>query len=130
MAQLGQVIAPPAAIYVPLRRWVDEFAGKVRAGVTAYQRETGNGVSPTSWWRSSAHNASVGGAPGSQHQLGLAIDLVPIAPDQAAQRVLLWRALSRAGLVAIVESDHVHAQNASAGIWDAVIAEAKRRRLI
>lgn len=65
----------------------------------------GAGVSGTvtSWWRSSAKNASVGGVRNSLHLYGLAIDYVPRRTwreDEAAFRA--------AGLRVLNEGDHLH----------------------
>jgi hypothetical protein len=116
------VLPPPPELlrYPVLARWVSDFRRRVNVGVGAY----GGRVAVTSWWRSSARNAAAGGAALSQHLLGLAVDLVAGSPLELA------RALERAGVVVVVERDHVHAQSARAGIWDAVIREALRRRLI
>lgn len=58
----------------------------------------------TSWWRSIARNANVGGDPNSQHLLALAVDIRSNRPTSTVQ------SLRRAGLVAVDEGDHVHAQ--------------------
>jgi hypothetical protein len=58
----------------------------------------------TSWWRSIGENARVGGNPRSQHLAGLAWDLA--APNPA----VLAAQLRHAGLVVVVEADHVHVQ--------------------
>jgi len=63
------------------------------------------GVSISSWYRSPADNARVGGEPRSQHLLGIAIDLPLTNPNrQVAGR------LQRSGFQIISESDHWHAQ--------------------
>jgi hypothetical protein len=58
----------------------------------------------TSWWRSSARNAAVGGVPSSLHLYGLAIDYVPPRSD--------WRldeqTFRAAGLRVLNEGDHLH----------------------
>jgi len=64
---------------------------------------------PTSWWRSEAQNRAVGGATDSQHLFGFALDIVAARPDRIEQ-------LAReAGLIAVVEMDHVHVQLFPAG---------------
>lgn len=64
----------------------------------------GRSIQPTSWFRTRAENAAVGGVPTSLHLLGLAVDFVG---DQAAlNRVRgIWRAI---GLTALDEGDHLH----------------------
>jgi hypothetical protein len=66
-----------------------------RAGVTG---------TVTSWWRSSAKNAAVGGVASSLHLYGLAIDYVPARnawrSDEAAFRAQ--------GLRVLNEGDHLH----------------------
>lgn len=64
----------------------------------------------TSWFRDRAENARVGGAEYSQHRLGFAIDLVTADPRAIAQR------MRDAGLVPVVEGDHVHVQAFRAGV--------------
>lgn len=67
---------------------------------------------PTSWWRSASHNAEVGGAPHSQHLLGLAFDVGgPGSPDDIASRASSWWP----GPV-VIERDHVHLQLLPAGV--------------
>lgn len=66
-----------------------------------------HGASVTSWQRSPAHNARVGGRPDSFHLEGLAVDLV--LEDQTRMQALLADARS-AGLEAVVEDDHVHVE--------------------
>jgi hypothetical protein len=63
----------------------------------------------TSWWRSDADNARVGGAPTSQHRLGLALDITypGLTPAQLGARLASPFATD---VVIVVEDDHVHAQ--------------------
>lgn len=74
---------------------IRRFVARVeRAGVTG---------TVTSWWRSSAKNAQVGGVASSLHLYGLAIDYVPRRTwreDEAAFRA--------AGLRVLNEGDHLH----------------------
>lgn len=111
---------PPPGLARPLAPWIAELRGALRA----IGRER---VSWVNWWRSSSHNARVGGAPTSQHLLGLAVDVVPIEPRARAR---IAQALRTAGLVVIDEGDHLHVQLSAAGTWDAVIARAKARGLL
>ena len=72
--------------------------------VVLIARGTGVSVAVTSWFRSQAENARVGGSPTSLHLAGLALDLV--GTPQALQTVAsVWRAI---GFQAIFESDHLH----------------------
>ncbi len=67
---------------------------------------------PTSWYRDRATNVRVGGAARSQHLLGFAVDFD--LPDRAEYaRFARWS--QALGLVAVVESDHVHTQVFRAG---------------
>ena len=65
------------------------------------------GASVTSWKRTTAHNAVVGGVAFSAHLLGLAVDVVYDEPGQ-----LIWRTrwAERLGLRLIAEGDHDHLQ--------------------
>lgn len=63
--------------------------------------------SVTSWWRSPAHNAKVGGQPSSKHLLGLAVDLVL---DPGVDRVQLITTARAWGLAVLDEGDHLHVQ--------------------
>jgi len=65
--------------------------------------------SVTSWVRTPRRNAAVSGHPESVHQLGLAVDLVPDF-DTPGKYAEIARDARRLGLVAQVESDHVHVQ--------------------
>ena len=70
------------------------------------------GVEPTSWYRDSSHNRSVGGNADSQHLLGFAVDLA----GSRSQLQALARAARSAGLTAVDEGDHVHVQAFPAGV--------------
>ena len=67
---------------------------------------------PTSWYRTRARNVAAGGAELSQHRLGFAVDWVP---PRRADYERFARAARAAGLIAVVESDHVHTQVFRAG---------------
>ena len=89
------------------RLWIDWGDALLRA-----EQSLAGDVVVTSWWRSAATNARVGGASTSQHLLGTAFDVV--GPDPGA----IARAFASAGFVVIPESDHVHVQ-----AWPAGFAE-------
>lgn len=78
-----------------------EFFTKVDALCALYR------CSVTSWWRTEARNAAVGGSPKSKHLGGWAFDLVPDNPDKHDVLVDAAHAL---GLWAVNEGDHVHVQ--------------------
>jgi Peptidase M15 len=64
-------------------------------------------ASVTSWWRSARHNASLpGSVPNSQHQLGLAIDLVFDGPEPSKAELAPF--LSRTMQDVRSEPGHVH----------------------
>jgi len=69
----------------------------------------------SSWWRSPQINREVGGAPESQHLLGLAVDVVVGRPGDAVVN------LQNAGLVAVDEGTHVHLQRFTAGVVGPVV---------
>ena len=99
---------------VPPREFFFAFPRQI-----SYVAQVGNallgefpGAVPTSWWRDETNNARVGGAPESQHLLGFAFDVDPGDLRESAQIALRLRS---AGLIAVVESDHVHAQLFPAG---------------
>lgn len=64
-------------------------------------------VSVTSWFRSRAHNAKVGGKPTSKHLQGLAVDLVL---DPGVDKVRLITTARAWGLAVLDEGDHLHVQ--------------------
>lgn len=61
-------------------------------------------VGISSWYRTPAQNAAVGGRPDSLHLQGLAIDLVG-DDDELGQIEGIWRAI---GFDAVDEGDHLH----------------------
>jgi len=67
-------------------------------------------LTATSWWRSAARNAAVGGHPYSQHLVGWALDVAGPDQQQFAKRA------RQLGLIAVQEADHVHVQLFPAGI--------------
>lgn len=69
----------------------------------------------TSWYRDHAKNASVGGAPRSQHLLALAFDVVlPESQIEGFVETCRWM-----GLHPVRERDHVHVQRYEAGLLPA-----------
>jgi peptidase M15-like protein len=62
-------------------------------------------VSITSWGRTKAHNAAVGGSTNSKHLLWLAVDLV-LDADVDKKKLLQW--IEDNGLMAIDEHTHIH----------------------
>lgn len=77
---------------------------------------SGQDVRITSWYRSPGHNREVGGAAGSQHLIGTALDLV--GPDAARA----GEALRAEGFYVIDEGDHIHAQAFDASVARPLIA--------
>lgn len=76
----------------------------------------------TSFIRSPATNARVGGRPGSYHLVGLAADFVLPAADRG--RFLAWvRATWPAGMDVVDEGDHIHIE------WEDVTATPLARNL-
>jgi len=80
-------------------------------------------ATPSSWWRSVAENAGVGGHPYSQHLLATAADFVAARGWTNEE---LAAAARRAGLIAIDEGDHVHLQLFPAGTLDSIVDYARR----
>ncbi len=72
----------------------------------------GPSIRLTSWYRDEVTNRRVGGAPDSQHLLGLALDLIGKELD-LRQLVLQVRAV---GVIAVREPRHVHLQALPAGV--------------
>lgn len=67
----------------------------------------GTHASVTSWYRTRAHNAAVGGVDRSPHCYGLGADVVYDPGGDQAQRATLAAEL---GLHRIIERDHDHLQ--------------------
>ena len=98
--------SPPAQLVSQIDRLAPGFwSAWSRAVSTAYGRAP---FQVTSWWRSRAYNAEVGGAEASQHLLGVAFDVVPAT--RAVQS-----ALAAVGFITVNEGDHIHAQPWPAG---------------
>jgi len=100
------VSSPPAELVRRLSNvgagfLLPEFVRRVIAGAP-------EGTFLTSWWRSPAENARVGGAAQSQHLWAAAADLGGDFREIA-------RGMRRQGLIAIEEADHVHVQAWPAG---------------
>lgn len=98
------VEAPPPSIVWTVERFAPGFWRAFLAALwQAYHQQP---FRVTSWWRSPAHNAEVGGDADSQHQLGTAVDVVPAAAGEA---------LRAAGFVVVPYVSHAHAQAFMAG---------------
>jgi len=93
------MVTPPPASYLrhaELGAAIRRFVARVeRAGLTG---------TVTSWYRSPARNASVGGVASSLHLYGLAIDYVPRRGAWSSDSARL-RAV---GLRVLNEGDHLH----------------------
>lgn len=76
-----------------------------------------NNLTCTSWYRTPAENAAVGGHKFSQHQVGWAIDVTGPVTDQQwfGKRARL------AGLHVVHEDDHTHIQLVGAGVLQALL---------
>jgi len=103
------VEAPPREIILTWERW---FPGFWRGFSNALRRgvQIGGPLQATSWFRSVADNAGVGGDRFSQHLGGVALDLVADNPRRSAE------ALRGAGLLVVEEFDHLHVQTFPAGV--------------
>lgn len=95
---------PPENLLVPLAPIYDYLFR--RLGVISQADPT---LLLTSWYRTEATNAAVGGSPESQHLLGFAVDVETDFPEQVEQ---FARGL---GLIGVNEFDHVHLQIFPAG---------------
>lgn len=100
---MSSVLAPPPAIVAHTQALLPgayrEFL--LRAVFAAMG---GGRVRPTSWWRDPSRNREVGGHIDSQHQIGLALDLVADDPERVLDEA---HAL---GIVGVDEGTHVHLQ--------------------
>lgn len=104
---------PPPEQMAQTGALAEETERRVRAALAEFGRLNPGAVAVvTSWWRSSAHNAAVGGAPWSQHRLGTAMDVAPLDTHFLE---CLAGALRRAGLISVPYGQHVHAQLLQAG---------------
>jgi len=92
------------------------FIGRIVEGA----RNSRSRVRVSSWYRPAAHNARVGGHRDSQHQAGLAFDLVTDNP------VRLEMELDRQGLIAVREARHVHVQAYPAGVVTGLVRQIVR----
>jgi len=79
-------------------------AAKVAFAQGVSAARVGISVTRSSYYRTIDHNREVGGAPASQHLLGLAMDFVGRDLERLAQR------LTERGFVAIREASHLHVQ--------------------
>jgi len=104
------VFPPIGANLAGLREFVPRFNWAVEGSVGEC----------TSWWRSTADNARVGGHPFSQHLIGWAADVTGPHQDAIAKRARL------AGMVAVKESDHTHIQLLPAGILQTMLSGPRR----
>ena len=101
-------VPPPPWMVSVLRPWFEWFGPRANAAILDAPQFV------TSWWRSTEDNLRVGGRHSSQHRLGLAWDAVP---EPGSTVYDLQRAAWDAGLVPVIESDHVHVQATPAGFW-------------
>lgn len=95
---------PPPSIMRFWRPWIVAFLQRV---IAAWQP----GLVPTSFWRSAAENARVGGHKESQHQLALALDVT--GPVEALDRFA--RVAEASGLRVIRRPRYIHLQMFDAG---------------
>lgn len=96
------VLAPPQEIVDHWGMWLWVFVERADRLLTAWPE-----ARLTSWWRSPAHNARVGGHPRSRHLRGTAVDVVLSA---GFRRAFIEDA-EWVGLRALDEGDHVHVQD-------------------
>jgi len=106
---VSHVVIPPASIVFTVERWAPGIYNELVRRVISAASATPFSVGVTSWWRGPSDNLHAGGSPDSQHLLGLAIDLTPVSGQ-------LLENLSRVGLIAVDERDHIHVQAWPAGV--------------
>ncbi len=92
--------APPAEIIAVVRPQLIRFF----SALISMPPDALAGLQVTSWWRSRAINASVGGIPNSFHLWGLALDLVVSDPAHFALHA------REAGLDPIDFGSHIHVE--------------------
>lgn len=105
----GKVYAPPRDLS---RRFVGIYALLLEANIQS-------GGTITRWWNSIEGNRLRGGDADSQHQIGWAIDVVPVTAARAA-------AFRARGLTVIDEGDHLHVQVSPAGFANATVRALRR----
>lgn len=98
--------SPPRSMHPALRQYAEVLRADVQQAID------GTGARISSWWRSVAHNRSVGGHADSQHLLGWAVDVAPVSA-RVEQAI---RSRARFRWVVVRESDHVHVQIFPAGV--------------
>ena len=121
---LFQAIPPPVHI---VRFWEQAIPGFWLKWISAADHalrqiddDAGGDTIITSWFRSPAENARVGGNPDSQHLVGLALDVVPgkpsfkLAISEASNRFM------EAGFVTVPAERHLHIQTFPAGVLRSV----------
>ncbi len=101
------VLPPPPAIIRALRPQLTDFIERLILAEP-------DPVGVTSWWRGQDLNREEGGAPFSQHLVGLGLDMVG---DTAGFR----SRMRSKGLIVVVESDHTHVQYWPAGTLERLI---------
>ena len=101
-------------VSIPPREVLEVLFPQILGFLVSISRvEFPHGVRLTSWWRSAEDNRRVGGAPQSQHLLGLAFDIV--VPGGSAERSRVIHSVTHAGLIGVDERSHVHVQAFPAG---------------
>jgi len=103
------VVIPPQEVLQVTLPHVIAFLNRLGAALTSTHGF--EGVRASSWYRDVETNRRVGGAPDSQHLLGLALDIT-------GEHLLLHRLLIElrgVGLFAFDEDTHVHVQLLPAG---------------
>lgn len=108
--------------------WWEPYVAVFGQGARALMNATG--ASYSSYVRTAAHNAEVGGAPTSQHLIGTAIDLVP--GRGSSNRTIAAQARAMGFGYVLDEGDHVHVQLFPAGVipqwvYDSLVGAAAPR---